>query len=144
MAQFVETLEKRTHLSCTANAIVPLINASVLHLFSTSQWLHNERDGVSNHRISIVCSIVYSGADKKKIKAPRHGALWGETGEFPTQRTSNAEMFPFDDVIMRTVFRHCGQSYDLCSIIRPVQRFKNCFIAMQSFYGSRVTPLIYY
>ena len=40
--------------------------------------------------LTIVYSTVYSGADKKNIKAPRHWSLWGEvTGEFTTQRASN-------------------------------------------------------
>ena len=36
---------------------------------------------------------------KENIKAPRHWPLCGEfteTGEFPAQRASYAEMFPFD------------------------------------------------
>ena len=36
--------------------------------------------------LTIVYSTVYSGADHKSIKAPRHWPLWGEftgTGEFP-------------------------------------------------------------
>ena len=40
---------------------------------------------------------------KENIEALRHWPLWGEppvTGGFPSQRVSNAEMFPFDDVIM--------------------------------------------
>ena len=40
---------------------------------------------------------------KGNIKALRHWPLWGNspvTGEFPTQRASNAEMFPSDDVII--------------------------------------------
>ena len=40
---------------------------------------------------------------KENIKAPRHWPLCGEftgTGEFPAKRASNAEMVPFDDVIM--------------------------------------------
>ena len=39
------------------------------------------------------------------IKAPRHWPLWPVTGEFPAQITSNAEMFPFDDVIMKMLDR---------------------------------------
>ena len=41
---------------------------------------------------TIVCSAVHS--DERNIKAPRHWPLWGNspvTGEFPTQRASNAE-----------------------------------------------------
>ena len=41
---------------------------------------------------------------EENIKAPRHWPLWRNspvTGEFPTQRASNAKIFPFDDVIYR-------------------------------------------
>ena len=38
--------------------------------------------------LTIVYSTVYSGADQRKHK-------------FPTQRASDAEMFPFDDIIMQ-------------------------------------------
>ena len=31
---------------------------------------------------------------------PRASETWHITGDFPAQRSSNAEMFPFDDVIM--------------------------------------------
>ena len=44
--------------------------------------------------LTIVYSTVYSDADKKYIKAPRHCPLSREftgTGEFPAQRASNAE-----------------------------------------------------
>ena len=44
--------------------------------------------------LTIVYSTVYSGADQRKIKSPRHWPLWGNspgTGEFPTQMASNAE-----------------------------------------------------
>ena len=44
--------------------------------------------------LTVVCSIIYSGADQRNIKAPRHWSLCGEftgTGEFPAQRASNAD-----------------------------------------------------
>ena len=39
---------------------------------------------------------------KENIKAPNHWPFWNSpmTGEYPAQMASNAEMFPFDDVIM--------------------------------------------
>ena len=40
--------------------------------------------------VSIVCSALCSGPDKK-IKAPRHWPLLGKTTGFPSQRASNAE-----------------------------------------------------
>ena len=46
--------------------------------------------------LTIVYSTVYSGADQKNIKAPRHWPLCGispVTGEFPAQMASNAENF---------------------------------------------------
>ena len=53
--------------------------------------------------LTIVYSTVYSGADKKTPKLRVTGLCGGNstvTGEFPAQMASNAEMFPFDDVIM--------------------------------------------
>ena len=44
--------------------------------------------------LAIVYSTVYSDADQRNIKAPRHWPLCGEftgTGEFPAQRASYAE-----------------------------------------------------
>ena len=44
--------------------------------------------------LTVVYSTVYSDADKKNIKAPRHWPLCGEftgTGEFPAHRASDAE-----------------------------------------------------
>ena len=66
------------------------------------QWRHNERDGVSNHR-RLDWSSLCSGADQRNIKAPRNWPLWGEfTGDWwiSSHRASDAEIFPFDDVIM--------------------------------------------
>ena len=40
---------------------------------------------------------------KENIKAPHHWPLSGPC-EFPAQMTSNAEIFPFDDVIMEEYF----------------------------------------
>ena len=49
-------------------------------------WRHNDRDGVSNHQPRD-CLLIRAQI-KENIKAPRH---WPVTGEFPTQRESNAE-----------------------------------------------------
>ena len=53
---------------------------------------------------TIVYLNVYSRRRSNKIWKLRVAGLYGGNspviGEFPTQRTSNAEMFPFDDVIM--------------------------------------------
>ena len=45
---------------------------------------------------------------KDNIKATRHWPLWrGFTGKFPSQRDSDAEKLPFDDVIMYPVLTFC-------------------------------------
>ena len=43
---------------------------------SALQWIHNERDGVSNHR-RLDC--LFRAAIKEDTKAPRHWPLWGES-----------------------------------------------------------------
>ena len=69
------------------------------------QWRHNERDGVSNHqRHHCLFNRLFRRRLKKTSKLRVTGFCAGNspvTGEFPTQRVSNAEkMFPFDDVII--------------------------------------------
>ena len=53
--------------------------------------------------LTIVSSTVYSGAYQRKyLSCASLDFVWNSpvTGEFPAQMASNAEMFPFDDVIM--------------------------------------------
>ena len=54
--------------------------------------------------LKIVYSAVNSGVDQINITAPRHWLLCAGNSpvicEFPAQRASNTEMFPFDDAIM--------------------------------------------
>ena len=60
----------------------------------SSQWRHNECDGVSNHWRLIVYSTLFRALIKETVKAPRHWPLYGEfTGarEFPGQTDSNSE-----------------------------------------------------
>ena len=57
--------------------------------------------------VSTVCSVVCLGANQKDQSSPVTGLCDRNppvTGGFPSQRASNAEMFPFDDVIM---YSHC-------------------------------------
>ena len=50
--------------------------------------------------LTIVYSTVYSGADQRKHQSSASLALCGEfTGEFPTQRASNAENVSLSDVL---------------------------------------------
>ena len=69
--------------------------------------------------VSIVCSTVCSGADIK-IEAPCHWPLWGHRWSghvihgFLLQRVSNADMFPFDDVIMPYVALTASPGWVVC------------------------------
>ena len=63
------------------------------HNRCTLQWRHNERDGVSTYCVSIVYSVVVSGADKKTSKLSVTGLCVENSpvaAEFPAQKTSNA------------------------------------------------------
>ena len=71
--------------------------------------------------ITIVYSIIYSGTDQRKL--PRKFRVTdlcagnsSVTGEFPAQRTSNAKIFPFDDVIMVTsLVPGCSSDHPIAS-----------------------------
>ena len=71
---------------------------------STLQWRHNEHDGVSNHQHhDCLLNRLFTRKSKKTSKLRVTGVCEGNSpvnGEFPAQRASNAEMLPFDDVIM--------------------------------------------
>ena len=80
-------------------------------------WRHNERDGVSNHQPhDCLLDSLFRCRSKKTSKLRVTGLCAGNspvTGEFPAQRASTAEMFPFDDVIMLLVRGPCpGGLYD--------------------------------
>ena len=59
------------------------------------QWRHNEHDGVSNHlRLDCLLSRFFGGKSKNSPKPRVTGLFEGSppvTGEFPSQRASNAE-----------------------------------------------------
>ena len=68
------------------------------------QWRYNGRDGVSNHQPhDRLLNRLFGRISKKTAKLRVTGLCAGNspgTGEFPAQMASNAEKFPFDDVIM--------------------------------------------
>ena len=70
----------------------------------TLQWRHNGCGSVSNHQPHDCLLNRIFRRRSKKMSRLRVTGLCAEnsprTGEFPAQRASNAEMFPFDDVIM--------------------------------------------
>ena len=70
-------------------------------------WRYNKRDGVSNHQ-SHDCLLkrLFKHRPKKKSKLRVTGLCVGNspvTGKFHVQMASNAEKFPFHDVIMQFV-----------------------------------------
>ena len=93
-------------------------------LFGTTlQRRHNERDGVSTHqRLDFLLNRLFRHRFKKTWKLRVTGLCGGNssvtgelpavTGEFPTQKPVTRNMFPFDDVIMKTGNRDVG---DDCS-----------------------------
>ena len=74
------------------------------HNLCSLKWRHNGHDSVSNHQPhDCLLNRLFSRRSKKISKLRVTGLCAGnspETGEFPAQMVSNAEMFPFHDVIM--------------------------------------------
>ena len=73
-------------------------------IFRTLKWRHNECDGVSNQKThDCLLNRLSRHRWEETSKLCVTGFCAGNspvTGEFPTRRASNAENFPFDDVIM--------------------------------------------
>ena len=87
---------------------------------NTLQWRHNKRNGVSNHHpYGCLLNCLFRGRSKKISKLRVTGLCegnWPVTGEFPTQRASNAKkLFPFDDVSMGNI--------GLCSAFFEINHF---------------------
>ena len=69
-------------------------------LCMTLRWRHDGRDSISNHRPH---DCLPNRLFRRRSKLPVTGLYAGNspgTGEFPAQMASNAEKFPFHDVIM--------------------------------------------
>ena len=67
-------------------------------------WRHNEPNDVSNERrLDCLLNRLFRRRSKKTSKLRVTGLCEGNspvTCEFPAQRASNAEMFPFEGIIM--------------------------------------------
>ena len=88
------------------------------------QWCHYECDGVSKHqRHECLLNRFFRRKSKKTSKLRATGLCEVNppvTGGFPAQRVSNAEMFLFDDVIMRcSEKQHVRHSYALLALWAP-------------------------
>ena len=75
-----------------------------MDVLNSLQWRHNERDDVSNYRrLDCLLNRLFRPRSRTASKLRVTGLCEGNlpvTGKFPAQRASNAENFPFDDVIM--------------------------------------------
>ena len=89
--------------------ILPLFHTASFFEHTTSywislQWRHNGHDSVSNHQPHhCLLNCLFKRRSKKTSKLHVTGLCAGKspgTGEFPAQMASNAEMPPFDDVII--------------------------------------------
>ena len=124
----------------------PCNNETILyrcHPFHSLQWRHNGR-GVSNHHPrDCLLNRLYRRDSKKTSKLRVTGLCVGNspmTGEFPAQMASNAEMFPFDDVIMYCCCCLVGASNPtgpIKSYIRPLYQ-----VRMRRIWGSMHIAII--
>ena len=91
-----------------------------LFILNPLLWRHNDRDGVSTHQPhDCLFNRLFRRRSKKTSKLRATGPCAGNlpvTGEFPAQRASKAEMFPFDDVIVQ----HHGANLVMSSITHPI------------------------
>ena len=71
---------------------------SLLCVYVSLQWRHNERDCVWNHRrLNCLLNCYFRRRSQQNIKAPPHWPLWGEWPVNSPQKVSNKGN---DDVIM--------------------------------------------
>ena len=87
------------------------------------QWRHNGRDDVPNKQPhDCILNRLFRHRPKKTLKLCVTDLCEGNSpviGEFPAQRASNAEIFPFDDVIMGwkiVANNHACMHYTYCRI----------------------------
>ena len=76
------------------------ITQSIKRCNTTSQWRHNEQDGVTNHRCpDCLLKPLFGRRSRKTSKLRVHWPLWREsTGDHKGPVTR--KIFPFDDVII--------------------------------------------
>ena len=85
------------------------------HMTTSLLWRPNGRGGVPDHQPhDCLLNRLFRRRSKKTSKLRVTGLCAGNSpgiGEFPAQMASNAEMFPFDDVIMIGILYRAQQSY---------------------------------
>ena len=94
----------------STGSLSPIDESMVCFKGTSLQSRHNECDGVSNHRrLDCLLNRLFRRRSKKTSKLSVTGLCEGNppvTDGFPSQRASNAAMFPFDDVIMNYGISH--------------------------------------
>ena len=76
-------------------SVTDIFDIAKLGVWVSLQWRHNERDGVSNHQPRDYYQRLFRRRPKKTSKLLVTGHFEGNslvTGEFPAQRSSNAEI----------------------------------------------------
>ena len=111
------------------------------------QWHHNERDGVWNHqRLDCLLNRLFRRRSRN-IKVPRHWPFWREfTGDrSPHKGPVTWKMFPFDDVIMVTLWfvrfsiNIYYRSRETRAIVLPIS-FMVALLALWQLYGNEGNP----
>ena len=86
--RYLITRDNKEQTLCISSAIF-------CTFYSSLQWRHNERDGVSNHRrLDCLLNCLFRHRSRKASRLRVTGLCEGNlsvTGEFPVQRISNAE-----------------------------------------------------
>ena len=104
---------------------------------NTLQWRHNGLDNVSNHqRHDCLLKRLYSCRSNKAPKLRVTGLCWGnspETGEFPTQKASNAKN-------VSIWWRH----HDACGLVAMVYILINNTHIHRDFFSDNRTKLVIY
>ena len=95
--------------------------------FKPLQWRHNRRESVSNYRLTIVYSTVYSSVDQRKHQSSASLAFVRWVYRWPLNSPHKWpvtwKMFPFDDVIMWCLFAWSALSHYLNQCGKMVTRF---------------------
>ena len=97
--------EDRNDIPCISYLEHPILTShDAFNQNHSLQWRHNGCNGISNHQPhDCLLNRLFRRRSKKTWKLRVTGICEGNspvTGEFPAQKANNAEMFPFDDVIM--------------------------------------------
>ena len=102
------------------------------------EWRHKERDGVSNHQPhDCLLNRLFRCRSKKTSNLRVNGLCERNspvTGEFPAQRDSNAEMFPFDDVIMTLHYHQRTQAITDLSYYDCLKNEILCIMGLYCFF----------